>query len=436
VWQGNPLDLASENGGGRFDAPIEARYELLRRIASGGMAEIYKARHRNLGKEFALKVIHYDGPVEGARLRQLFYREAQLVSRMDHPNIVSVVDFGVDPAHGAYIVMEYLKGETLHQRLKRQHRLRLHTTLEIGLQVAEALHYMHGQGVIHCDVKAENVLLCRAAKDSRQRLVVKMIDFGLSRPRTAGVTLSPAEVGGTPQYMAPELIRGGAPQPSMDIYALGVLVYEMLTGAVPFPGATAADIVQAQLHEEPTAPSALMDEPLESRVEAVVLEALRKDPAKRQPSMGQVIFQLRTLMQMYDLRGARLRHPTPSEQAAVVPPQRASHQLVQGCPFPLFQLDPEGRIVFVNKAFCRFVRGTATELLGQRIGDTRLGVVYPSIQTEAESCGRRSDRIPTRRTFGFELEGGQRVSLMCWLRPETDDQDRVVRVNGYIHGFS
>ncbi len=430
VWNGGALER--DNGKREATPPIGYRYRIVEKLGAGGMSEIYKVRHIHMDKEFALKVIDAK-PTLVSRARQLFLREAKTASQLDHPNIVQIIDFGVDEEYGSFIVMEYLKGETLYERLGQVGRLKVPQAMQIVLQVAEALHHMHGVDIIHCDVKAENVFLCRAPLDARQRLQVKMIDFGLSRPRTQHVKLADVEVGGTPQYMAPELINGESPQPSMDIYALGILFYEMLTGSVPFVG-TLEDVIAQQLHAEPVSPSERMDEPLESRVQAVILEMLRKSPAERQRSMGQVIFQLRTVMAMYDFPGARARGNTTGDRPAVVTKRTALHQpMVEQCPFPMFQLDKKARIVYANDSFCHFVQLPMEQLRGRGVDETRLAVVYPSIQTDALSCVKKGHDEPLQRTFSFELKSGRKTSMLCWLKTQLDKRGRTERVNGYIH---
>ncbi len=431
VWNGGALDR--NRRADHANPPVGHRYRIVEKLGAGGMSEIYRVRHVHMDKEFALKVIDAN-PTLLPRVRQLFLREAKTASLLDHPNIVQIIDFGVDDELGSFIVMEYLKGETLHSRLGRVGRMKVHQALQIALQVAEALHHMHGEGIIHCDVKAENVFLCRTPAERRQRLHIKMIDFGLSRPRTQHVKLAEVEVGGTPQYMAPELINGESPQPSMDIYALGVLLYEMLTGTVPFVG-TMDEIIHQQLHADPPLPSTRMKEPLESRVEAVVMEMLRKAPAERQRSMGQVIFQLRTVMSMYDFPGAR-SHPTTTtaERPTVARRRPPMHQaMVDQSPFPMFQLDSQARIVYANESFCRFVHSPIEKIRGRGVQDTRLGMVYPSIHTDVIACVKRRGSQPIQRAFSFALRDGLTSSMLCWLKAQLDKRGRVVRVNGYIH---
>ncbi len=430
VWKGGALNRSAAKSD--TTAPIGSRYRIVEKVGSGGMSEIYRVAHIHMDKEFALKVIDAK-PGMLTRVRQIFLREAKTASQLDHPNIVQIIDFGVDEEFGSFIVMEYLKGETLHARLGRAGYLKVHQALEIALQVAEALHHMHGIGIIHCDVKAENVFLCRTPTDRRQRLHIKMIDFGLSRPRTQNVKLADVEVGGTPQYMPPELINGESPQPSMDIYALGNLLYEMLTGTVPFTGPM-DEVIDHQLHSVPDPPSMRMTEPLESRVEAIIMEMLQKKPADRQPSMGQVIFQLRTVMAMYDFPGARRRNNTTGERPALSKKKAPVHQpMVDQCPFPMFQVNTKGRITYANDSFCHFVNEDLPKLRGRSVDETRLSVVYPSVENDVLSCVRKKQFEPLQLTFSFELKDGRKNTMLCWLKAQLDKNGRVERVNGYIH---
>lgn len=426
VWDGRPRGFNS--GALTAGGNISGRYEVMGRVGTGGMAQIYKVRHLSLGKEFALKVI--DQASEAAqRIQQLFFREARVAGVMDHPNIVQVVDFGVDDTLGAYIVMEYLRGETLHARLRRDRILRLGTALEIGLQIAEALHYMHSQDVIHCDIKAENIFLCPQREEQRQRLVVKLIDFGLARTKTTGVRLARTEVAGTPQYMAPELIHGRSPQPSMDIYSLGVLFYEMLSGRMPFTGSM-EEVLSAQLFTKPEPLSKVIAEGIDERVESFVMKSLSKDPTLRQASMGQVIFELRTLMEMLSLRDPRGRRG----HAAREPEGRVDYKVFfEQCPCPMFLLDAETKITLANAAFGEFVCLPTKEVVGTAIARTRLGNVYPGIAEDLANLIRAKRTRPFHRVLSYDQGDGQVVSIVCWLTPEAGEHAAISRFRGFIH---
>jgi len=414
-------------GAGDGDGQIIAdRYVTVGDLGAGGMARIIKVRHLNLGKEFALKIIH-DDLSSDYQMRKIFIREARVASLMNHPSIVAVTDFGVDPNLGAYIVMEYLKGETLHDRLEREGRLRLPLAMDIGLQVAEALHYMHQQNIIHCDIKPENIFLSQPPKEMRRGAVVKLIDFGLSRREAMGAQLASSEVGGTPDFMAPEQIKGLAPQPSMDIYALGMLLYEMIAGEAAFMGSL-EEVIAAQLNKPPDPPSTRMDEPLDESVDQLLLKALMKRPEDRQPSMGQVIFELRTVMDMLGIRSSRRRraavdrsHGREAGEGAKSEPRRDEAAMVfDHCPCPLFRIDTEPKILVANEAFCQFLGiPTVGEAVGMPLDETRLGHLYPTLRMEVLDAAM--NKVALQRMLSFEKEGVRAVQVMLWLVPELDE---------------
>jgi eukaryotic-like serine/threonine-protein kinase len=431
VWEGH---RPPKHTPGNTQQIIADRYRVQERIAHGGMARIYKVRHLNLGKIFALKVVDRQSDA-AKRMEQLFFREAKIASVMDHPNVVQVTDFGFDDDLGAYIVMEYLKGETLHTRLNREltlhQSLSISSALEIGIQTAEALHYMHSQNVIHCDIKSENVFLCKHQSEHRQRTLVKLIDFGLSRSTSSDLQLARAEVAGTPEYMAPELIRGRAPQPSMDIYSLGVLFYEMLTGRLPFTGSM-REVINDQLYTAAPSPSEALTEPLDERVEGFIMRALSKDPIARHESMGRVIFELRTLMEMLNLRDG---HPTRTKPDRSSSESGGAHYrgFFDQCPFPMFQLDRKAHIIAANRAFRQFVGIKKREMTGQLIDSTRLAYVYPNIASDLSAAVQRRHKKPIQRVLSFTQPDGKRIPMMSWLTPEADDTGRIIRFYGYVH---
>ena len=216
---------------------IGGRYQIQQRIGQGGMGKVYKVTHTHLSRTFALKIISSQ-VAETDEARELFYREARFASAMAHPNITSVVDFGEDEKVGMFMVMEYVDGESLNKVLFRDKRMDVKKACEIVLQVAEALHYIHKQNVVHCDIKTENILIGEEELDGkRRRMFVKLLDFGLARSLTA--SRASTSLSGTPHYVAPERIRGEPASPSSDVYGVGILLYELILrpGAVGRPGA-------------------------------------------------------------------------------------------------------------------------------------------------------------------------------------------------------
>ena len=221
---------------------IGGRYELEELIGTGGMSSVYRARDSLLERHVALKVLH-SHYAEDEDFVERFRREARAVAQLSHPNIVTVIDRGDDGGR-QFIVFEYVAGENLKQLLVSRGALRVREALQIALQVARALAFAHEQGLIHRDVKPQNVLL---NGDGR----AKVTDFGIARSLdVAGVTQT-GTVLGTSEYIAPEQARGEPVDVQTDVYSLGVVLYELLTGEVPFPGESFVAVAMKHVQEPP-----------------------------------------------------------------------------------------------------------------------------------------------------------------------------------------
>ena len=243
------------------------RYRLRHRLGEGGMAEVYLAYDGQMRREVAIKV------VEGgeADLLTRFQREVEVIGSLTHEHILPVFDYGEQDGC-RYLVMQYVEGATLGERLDAG-PLAVGEIGPILMQVASALQFAHERGVTHRDIKPSNILL----RDSR---FAYLADFGLAKPMDSINNLTrTGYLLGTPEYMAPELAQEGA-GPSIDIYALGVVLYQMLTGQVPFTGNSVFAIYWKHLQEQPLPPS-LLNPAVPSQIEQVVLRALEKDPRQR-----------------------------------------------------------------------------------------------------------------------------------------------------------
>jgi serine/threonine protein kinase len=284
------------------------KYRLHEIVGRGGMGVVYRAEHVYIGREVALKILHegYGGREESVKR---FLREARAASLINHPNIVEVTDFGKGNDGTVFFVMELLIGEPLDAILAREHRLDLMRSITICNQLAAALAAAHSKGIIHRDLKPENVMLI--PREGRRELVrrvsdesgaheeserekqfdfVKILDFGVAKVREPetqkGRVTQAGVVFGTPEYMAPETARVGFSDARSDIYALGVMFYEMITGTVPFTGEAPVDVMMKQVNERvPRMHDVTPDAEVTEDAERMILKALAKDPNHRQQSM-------------------------------------------------------------------------------------------------------------------------------------------------------
>ncbi len=283
----NSPDQAGREGGRAGPALPEAegrvlggRYRLLRKLGTGGMGSVWLCEHVALGRRYALKVLNADRAAN-PELLQRFRQEARAASGISQENVVDVFDSGEDVGGEHYYVMEVLDGRSLGQVLREDGPLPVGRALLLLEQVCRALAAAHGRGVIHCDVKPDNVLVQRLA-DGREQ--AKLIDFGISRLPGAGRLTVDGEVIGTPEYMSPEQAAGEAVDALTDVYAAGVLAFELLTGCLPLVGPTAIATLVAHQTMTPDAPGQRRPG-LGPAVDQLVLRALAKHPADRFPSM-------------------------------------------------------------------------------------------------------------------------------------------------------
>lgn len=257
---------------------VAARYEILDRISEGGMATVYTARRIDDGSIVALKVLREQYATD-AEFVERFQREAKAVSELVHPYMVRVYDSGRDGAVH-YIAMEYVEGANLKEYIRREGRLAPERALQIAAQVCEALEFAHGHGIVHRDIKPQNILLTTGGQ-------VKVTDFGIARALSSVTITQTGTVLGSVQYLSPEQARGAAVGRSADLYAVGVVLYEMVTGELPFDGESPIAIALSHVHKPPPAPSARVPG-LPERVEGIIMRALMKSPTDRYRSAGEM----------------------------------------------------------------------------------------------------------------------------------------------------
>jgi serine/threonine-protein kinase len=265
VTDNNPLREGVSSG-----ETVDNRYTVISRIGSGGMADVYLAEDKQLGRRIALKVLHRRFAADQEFVER-FRREASSAAGLQHPNVVQVFDRGdIDGTY--YIAMEYLDGRTLKHLVRDEGQLEPARAVDITIQILRAARFAHKRGIIHRDLKPHNVIV-----DSEGR--VKVTDFGIARAGASDMTETGA-IMGTAAYLSPEQAQGHAVSAQSDLYSIGILLYELLTGQVPFDAESAVTIALKQVSETPVPPREL-NPAVSPELEDVVLKALQKDPANR-----------------------------------------------------------------------------------------------------------------------------------------------------------
>jgi serine/threonine-protein kinase len=260
-------------------------------IGEGGMGAVYLAVHPQIGKRVAVKVLREELAADQVVVDR-FFHEAKAVNDISHPNVIDIVDFGrvaIDAKDVVYLIMEYLDGESLAARLRRG--LQPYQISHVLRQCCAALAASHGAGVVHRDLKPDNIFVCRRAEDD---LFVKVLDFGIAKvEKGLGNKTRTGMVLGTPAYMSPEQCAGrGQIDHRSDVYSLGIVMYEMLTGRVPFDAEGFGEVVVQHLTQMPMPPSAIR--PVSPQLESIIMRALEKDPARRFQSMAEFEAALRS----------------------------------------------------------------------------------------------------------------------------------------------
>ncbi len=269
---------------------LSGRYETSERLGSGGMSNVYKATDRILERTVAVKILA-EHLSDDERFVARFRREALAVAKLIHPNIVQVYDTGIDDGRH-YIVMEYVEGRSGAQILQRHGPVDPGNAAEIGIQACAGLDYAHRRGIIHRDVKPGNLMVVGGPVGGAAEMTVKLTDFGIARAIEQTRITQVGSVVGTAAYLAPEQVRGEEATPATDVYALGVVLYQFLTGRLPYEGSSLAELAVRQQNEKPLPPSAYESEVAEP-LGAAVLRALEGDPNRRYASAEELATGLR-----------------------------------------------------------------------------------------------------------------------------------------------
>jgi serine/threonine protein kinase len=292
------------------EALLNQRYKIISQIGSGGMALVYKAQDLSLGRLVAVKLLRerYTGE---AHFLDRFLHEARAAANLTHPNIVTVHDFGED-AGRYYMVMEFIEGQDLKAIIRAGGPFSVDRTLDFATQMCAGVGYAHRAGLVHCDLKPQNVLV---TADGR----VKVTDFGIARALS---TIRPDEqneiVWGSPQYFSPEQAAGESPTPASDVYSIGIVLYEMLTGRLPFQAENPQALAMMHLRDEPP-PLSLYNPSVPEAMERIIRKVLAKEPSARYRTADQ----LGHILLSYKDRGADMTAGRPAVSKAAAAPTAA-----------------------------------------------------------------------------------------------------------------
>ncbi|HEX7066454.1 MAG TPA: Stk1 family PASTA domain-containing Ser/Thr kinase, partial [Bacillales bacterium] len=284
---------------------IGDRYELLSVVGGGGMAIVYKARDLILDRIVAVKVLRSEFSDDDEFIRR-FRREAQSVASLSHPNIVNIYDIGDDRGDNYYIVMEYVEGETLKDLIRREAPLALGQALHIMDQITSAIEQAHEHNIVHRDIKPQNILIDSSGK-------IKVTDFGIAIAMTSATITHTNSVIGSAHYFSPEQAKGSYANTKSDIYSLGIVLFEMLTGELPFSGTSPVSVALKHLQEDIPEPREL-NPGIPQSIENIILKALSKDPIHRYETVEDMREDLQTALNPDRLNEAKFIIPDDEEQ--------------------------------------------------------------------------------------------------------------------------
>jgi len=295
---------------------LNNRYQLEEKLGSGGMATVYRAKDMMLERSVAIKILRSDYSQDPA-FRERFRQEAKAAANLSHPNIVTIHDFGLDQDR-LFIIMEYIPGHTLKDLIDERGRFTTEKAIHLIVQACAGIGYAHRAGLVHCDIKPHNILV---SPDNR----VKVTDFGIAR---ALASINPRErtdvVWGSPQYFSPEQAAGNAPSPASDVYGLGVILYEMVTGQLPFMAQSSVELARMHRKVNPKPPRQI-NPAISPNLEHIILKVLSKEPSARYRTADQLGRVLITFAETPS-RTQTIPSTPPPEKPISIPQKKSEYQ--------------------------------------------------------------------------------------------------------------
>jgi serine/threonine protein kinase len=392
-FDGEPLRPAPEwdpSSDPLLGTVVDGRYEIRAVLGEGGMGVVYEARHRALGKRFALKALRKDLATD-ADIAARFMQEARTAAAVSHPGLVEITDFGRLPTGQPFFVMELLEGQSLATLIRRGGPIPAARAVDIVRQIAEALGAAHERSIVHRDLKPDNIYI---SADGSGQDRVTIVDFGLAKVIGASRLTRAGMVFGTPHYMSPEQAMGEATDHRADVYALGIVMYEMFTGRVPFEADSYMGVLTKHMYMAPTPPSQLTGTAELGVLEDITLRCLEKKPDHRYASLRELTHDLDLALQATGERPSAARQrraiprslladelELPSREEALAGPSRAAPKRYIGAPIIVI-----GSLFLAGIAGVLALRNSATSTPGQmttHAGDAAVvtGVDVPAAGT-------------------------------------------------------
>ncbi|MEZ5061086.1 MAG: PASTA domain-containing protein [Solirubrobacterales bacterium] len=391
----------------RPDEVVDDRYRLIERIGSGGMADVWRARDNELERDVAIKVLH-ENFARDREFVERFRREASAAAGLQHPNVVSVYDRG-SWEDTYYIAMELIEGSSLRDLINKG--LDVGESVEVTRQVLAAAGFAHSKGIVHRDLKPMNVLIDREGR-------IRVTDFGIARAGDSEITQT-GSVMGTAQYLSPEQAQGMDVTAAADIYAIGIMLFEMLTGRVPFEGENAVAIAMKQVGEDPPLPSSLNPE-VGPALDAVVMKALAKDPAERYQTAAEMTAAL-------DSAEADPEHGGHTQRfaAMVAEDEEKSRRKWWILAAVLLLIAAGAAAYFLTRPEMVTVPDVVNETEAEATNDLRDAGLEVGDINRVENDAEAGTVLATDPTSGDEVEKGSEVDLSVSLGPGTVEVPRV-----------